>query len=83
MIINVVWWIVLIGWVYRESFWFVLFCLLNWNELKINIMIKMKFLKLGKVVIWNSGDLIKILLVVFCKGFFFYDNIVIKFSLFK
>lgn len=46
-------------------------------------MIKMKFLKLGKVVIWNSGDLIKILLVVFCKGFFFYDNIVIKFSLFK
>ena len=83
MIINAVWWTVLIGWVYRESFWPALFCSLNWNELKINTMIKMKSLKLGKVVIWNSGDLTKIPLVVFCKGLFFHDNTATKFSSFK
>ena len=85
MIINAVWWTVLIGWVYRESFWPALFCSLNWNELKINTMIKMKSLKLGKVVIWNSGDLTKIpfILVVFCKGLFFHDNTATKFSSFK
>lgn len=83
MIINAVWWTVLIGWVYRESFWPALFCSLNWNELKINTMIKMKSLKLGKVVIWNSGVLTKIPLVVFCKGLFFHDNTATKFSSFK
>ena len=43
----------------------------------------MKSLKLGKVVIWNSGDLTKIPLVVFCKGLFFHDNTATKFSSFK
>lgn len=40
----------------------------------------MKSLKLGKVVIWNSGDLTKIpfILVVFCKGLFFHDNTAIN-----
>lgn len=38
----------------------------------------MKSLKLGKVVIWNSGDLTKIPLVVFCKGLFFHDNTAIN-----